>query len=486
MAKPSNQIKADFEASLRKLGLINDAIAKNIENKRDFSRLIIDRLGRINQLIQELAGKIKMLKDELANLKGRVASNVTEIDDKNREMRDLARELQEMTLRNNEAREAYKVLSDNSQKEKQQLQQALSHTETQLQTTNGLVTRLTAERDALQQELTNRGDPNAHAQEIQNLTDAHGQNVQQQQEQHRLAINDLMEKKNRELEVATAESQRLTEELRLLNVQIHDTQEQHAEQLRQIQLTVQQLTAEKTALTAQIQDLQTQIQTLTDENNDLIQRIIAATRAISDATNNLRQITDNDPAQFNQDEINETFANLEASIQAISNSLSGNGPQNNNNNNNNNSSSSSRSSKIVLPLDTMITVKDNKNNDLTFTLDQIMIELRTKASRVAGIDKYETAVNAIKSATTPQEVAAILSKNNIIFKNGAMMGGKYNKTKNIKRRKNKTRKNKTRKNKTIKNKTRFKRQKGGFIYSSNTKRKPLSNSFSKDMARGHK
>jgi DNA repair exonuclease SbcCD ATPase subunit len=482
MAKPSNQIKADFEASLRKFGLINDALAKNIENKRDFSRLIIDRLGRINQLIQELAGKIKMLKDELANLKGRVASNVTEIDDKNREMQDLARALQEMTLRNNEAREAYKVLSDNSQKEKQQLQQALSHTETQLQTTNGLVTRLTAERDALQQELTNRGDPNAHAQEIQNLTDAHGQNVQQQQEQHRLAINDLMEKKNRELEVATAESQRLTEELRLLNVQIHDTQEQHAEQLRQIQLTVQQLTAEKNALTTQIQDLQTQIQTLTDENNDLIQRIIAATRAISDATNNLRQITDNDPAQFNQDEINETFANLEASIQAISNSLSGNGPQNNNNNNNNNnSSSSSRSSKIVLPLDTMITVKDNKNNDLTFTLDQIMIELRSKGSRVAGIDKYETASNAIKSATTPQEVAAILAKNNIIFKNGAMMGGKYNKTKNIKRRKNKTRKNKT-----IKNKTRFKRQKGGFIYSSNTKRKPLSNSFSKDIARGRK
>ena len=70
----------------------------------------------------------------------------------------------------------------------------------------------------------------------------------------------------------------------------------------------------------QITALQQQVQSLTAENDELIQRIIAATRAISDATNSLRQISDNDPTQFNLDDLDRSFAEIEASIQAISNS----------------------------------------------------------------------------------------------------------------------------------------------------------------------
>jgi hypothetical protein len=117
---------------------------------------------------------------------------------------------------------------------------------------------------------------------------------------------------------------------------------------------------------------------------------------------------------------------------------------------------------------TVITVKDNKNANLTFTLQQILDELRAKAGRVAGVDKYETALTAVRAATTPQEVVDILGRNNISFKNGAMMGGR--------RRINKTRKNK---------KTR-KIQKGGFTYKLNSKRRSLTQSMSKDVARGRK
>ena len=118
---------------------------------------------------------------------------------------------------------------------------------------------------------------------------------------------------------------------------------------------------------------------------------------------------------------------------------------------------------------TVITVKDNRNADLTFTLQQILDELRAKAGRVAGVDKYETALTAVRAATTPQEVVDILRTNNINFKNGAMMGGRRRKTKTMR-----------------KNKKTRKIQKGGFTYKLNTKRRSLTQSISKDLARGRK
>ena len=156
--------------------------------------------------------------------------------------------------------------------------------------------------------------------------------------------------------------------------------------------------------------------------------------------------------------MDKSFAEIEASIQAISNSLSGNPPR---------GPRVPRAPRGMNPA-TIITVKDIKNADVQFSLEEIMDELRAKAGRVAGVDKYEIALQAIRAATTPQEVVDILKTNNIIFKNDAMMGGR--------RRKTKTRKNK---------KTR-KIQKGGFTYNFKTKRRSLTQSISKDVARGRK
>jgi predicted nucleic acid-binding Zn-ribbon protein len=460
MARNVNKIKADFDASLQRLGKINDAIAANIENKKQFSRQIIDRLSRINQQIQELANKIKGLKSELDNLRGTVTTNDTTIRDKDREIQDLKTNLNDLSHQLVASKDELKMVKDNYQREKQQLQQAVAHTEAQLQNATQQVNALTVERDALKQELANRGDPGAHAKAIEDLNNQHTQQLQQQQEQHRNALNDLMEKKNQELAAATAESHRLAEELRQKTEELQQVQRDNATQIQQLQDRITALTTEKENLTNQITALQQQVQALTAENDELIQRIIAATQAISVASDSLRQISDNDPTQFNQDDLDRSFAEIEASIQAISNSLSGNAPLNNN----------VRGPRVARGMDpaTVITVKDNRNADLKFTLQQILDELRAKAGRVAGVDKYETALTAVRAATTPQEVVDILVRNNISFKNGAMMGGR--------RRINKTRKNK---------KTR-KIQKGGFTYKLNSKRRSLTQSMSKDVARGRK
>ena len=359
------------------------------------------------------------------------------------------------------ANDELKMVKDNYQKERQQLQQAVAHTEAQLQNAIQQVNALTVERDALRKELAARGDPGAHAKAIEDLNNEHAQQIQQQQEQHRTALNDLMEKKNQEIAAATAESHRLAEELRQKTEELQQVQRDNATQVQQLQDRITELNNQQTALTNQITALQQQVQSLTAENDELIQRIIAATRAISDATNSLRQISDNDPTQFNQDDLDRSFAEIEASIQAISNSLSGNAPLNNN----------VRGPRVARGMDpaTVITVKDNRNADLTFTLQQILDELRAKAGRVAGVDKYETALTAVRAATTPQEVVDILRTNNINFKNGAMMGGRRRKTKTMR-----------------KNKKTRKIQKGGFTYKLNTKRRSLTQSISKDLARGRK
>lgn len=465
MARDVNKIKADFEASLQRLGKINDAIAANIENKKQFSRQIIDRLGKINQQIQELANKIKGLKSELDNLKGTVTTNDANIRDKDREIQDLKTTLNDLMQQIITSKEELKTYKETYEKEKQQLQQSVAHTEAQLQNVTQQVNTLTAERDALRQELAARGDPGAHAKAIEDLNNEHAQQLQLQQEQHRNAINDLMEKKNQELAAATAESHRLAEELRQKTEELQQVQRDNATQVQELQDRITALNNQQAALTNQITTLEQQVQALTAENDELIQRIVAATQAISVASDSLRQISDNDPTQFNQDELDRSFAEIESSIQAISNSLSGNAPLNNNNNNNNNRGA--RGARGIMSLNTIITVKDNKNADLTFTLQQILDELNSKAKRVAGVDKYEIALTDIRAATTPQEVVDILRANNITFKNGGMMGG---------RRKTKTRKNK---------KTR-KIQKGGFTYNLNSKRKSLTQSVSKDVARGRK
>ena len=113
MARNVNQIKADFDASLAKLGKINDAIAANIENKKQFSRQIVDRLSRINQQIQELANKIKGLKSELDNLRGTVTTNDESIKQKDREIQDLKANLNDLVKQLSVANDELKMVKDN-------------------------------------------------------------------------------------------------------------------------------------------------------------------------------------------------------------------------------------------------------------------------------------------------------------------------------------------------------------------------------------
>jgi hypothetical protein len=65
-----------------------------------------------------------------------------------------------------------------------------------------------------------------------------------------------------------------------------------------------------------------------------------------------------------------------------------------------------------------------------------------------SIKKYADAIPQVRAATTPAEITQILRSNSINYKNGNMMGGKRTK--------------------------KLRKQKGGFVYRANTKRRSLS------------
>ena len=86
----------DFQASMGKLSQLNEAILKNVQNRKNFSDTIIGRLSQINDKINELATKITDLKNQIGALQTQVASNTSGINDKQTEISQLKSQVQQL------------------------------------------------------------------------------------------------------------------------------------------------------------------------------------------------------------------------------------------------------------------------------------------------------------------------------------------------------------------------------------------------------
>ena len=80
----------------------------------------------------------------------------------------------------------------------------------------------------------------------------------------------------------------------------------------------------------------------------------------------------------------------------------------------------------------------------------IVLGVQRKAGQGGNVQKYKDALIELRQSKTIQDVIPILRRYNIAYKNGAIMGGK-----------------KTQK---------MRKQKGGFIYRTNTKRRSITSS----------
>lgn len=452
-------ILAQFQQSITTLNdRIQASVTANNANKLGFAREVIRKLTEeVQPRIAALGNGITQLKNQLDALNQTRLANTTQIDQHNKNIQQLEGRLQQREGELQQATERIRQLSDEATVKDQALEQERQR----YVALEGQHRQLTAERDALiierdqltaqlqAQQAQMTGD---HQQATDVLTAQHAQEIQQHAAQIQQLQQEIQTKQN-DLDAALAENHRLTGDSAQ---RVQDLTAESAARQTQIDNLTRELDALAQArdqLNARITELERQVTELTTENDDLIQRIIDATAAIGAATNALQRIELNNPADFDQAQLDQTFENIELLIRNISNSLAGN-----NNNNNNNRRPPKVPVAPVLPIDTNITFQG-----ADYQLGFIISELQRKGGQVAGRDKYDDAKEAIITADTPQEVIAILNRHNINFKNGAISGGKKGK----------------------KNKTRRKKQKGGFIYNKYTKRRSLSTPLGRGITKKH-
>jgi uncharacterized protein YpbB len=160
------------------------------------------------------------------------------------------------------------------------------------------------------------------------------------------------------------------------------------------------------------------------------------------ATENLENLANSVPNQQSEQYIDKLFQEIEQSIQNISNVIQGKGQQ-----------PVQPTANGILNANDNITINQLNGQPIQVTYSNILGELSKKIKQNAG-KQYIDASNELKQpGVTVNDVANILKKNGVTFKNGAIMGGK-----------------RTKKNR---------KQKGGFIYRANTKRRSISSSSSR-------
>jgi chromosome segregation ATPase len=406
----------DFDDSLQKLSQINNVIVANTQSRQDYSQAIIKNLKAINEKIKGLLDKVTQLKTQVVGLQDQVNNNTSGISNNETQITQLQQQVAALTAEKTANESKLNDITAKSAADTAAAQQKIDACEQQVAGLSQQNATIQAEVEALKKAAAGHGD---QASQIDEITKQNAAQLKQIQDENNAKIADLQNQINqKDVEIA-----RLTQD-----------STGNASQL-QAQLAQQQ--TEITAYQQQITVLQKQTDDLKQENGNLIQRIIAATTAINDATQNLQQLSD--PTSYNQAELTQAFEEIEKSIQDISNALQGStapvagptrGPRRG-------------LSNPDIHLQNM--VGDKK--PFTIKLQQLIDILKGKQQKNNNTNdpsKYAIALKAVRQAKNEQEVIAGLS--GVDIKNNTIMGGK---------------KHKTKKNR---------KQKGGFKYSNKAKR----------------
>jgi predicted nucleic acid-binding Zn-ribbon protein len=434
-----------FQDSMTKLNTVRGNIQASIQSKEQFANELKTRLQDINGRLQQLAGLIKDLKNKADNLEGQITANSASIGNKDMELQQLREQVAALTTERNAIMEKTAQQDNATKTQMAQLQGQIDNYEVQLRDLKQAAETKTAEVNALRQEMTTRGDAKdaTHAQQIAQLTEQSRQQLEQQEAQLKQKEAQLMQRINDCEGKIVGFQQQITQRETMLA----DKQRQLDEQILQAQNS-------GTAV-------QGQIAALKNENEGLIQKLIAATTAIYQSAEDLQMLMASVPNAQTKQEIdallNTINQQIEQSLQNISRAtqgqpmlqgqqpmLQGQQPM------------LQGQQPMLQGQQPMQGTRIDPNTPITIqgspiTYNQLIQQLGKKGADVTRNtrnqnNKYNIAVNELRSVTNPSQIESVLSKNGISLKNGVVFGGK----------------GKTRKNR---------KQKGGFIYSLNTKRR---------------
>jgi chromosome segregation ATPase len=428
------QFLTDFQKSLEGLIQVRQNIQESIKMRENFSNNLKLKLRQINDSLKDLAEKITNLKNLVGTLQNQVQTNTTSIDDKSQKVQELQKKISEL--------ESERELAiNNFNQQKSDLEGKINEKEKEIDTLEEQLRNLTAQKNELEnQKSTLENTKNALKSELESKGEISGERAEQITMQ---SEESLQKFKQQQMELIKKIDE-CEAKLNSLEQQLRD-KEAELDRINRANATEQNNSSQIA------QKLQQQIDDLTKQNMDLIDRIIKATAIINEAIDDFNKILNGVPNAQTQKEVNEILESIEASIANISRALQGQNVIN-----------SQQEQNVINSQQ-----EQNINNNDIIKIQQVdgtpvemqyaeLINNITNKSRQGTFrfnnNKYLNALNDLKKITNINEVSAVLNKNNINFKNNVLYGG-------ITRKRRKTKKNK--------------KQKGGFTYKINSKRKSI-------------
>jgi len=415
------QFLQDFQNSMNKLNGMNEVVQKSLKQKKEFSDKLVNKLKDINQKIKDLAGEINKLKANVDGLQGQVTTNSTYINDKDAQIAALKERVIALEGEKQQISQQLTNFQKQVNDEKTALQQKIDSDEEQLRKLTDENVTIKNQANALTNELTNKGDlQSQHAEQLKNQTEDFQKQLAAQQQDNQTKIDALI-----------AQIKGYDDKMLELQKQLKDKTDEAA-------AYAQAATDKQNQGQSQVEQLNQQIVQLKTENEDLVQRIIAATVAIKNATENLQNLADSVPNQETEKYIDQLFSEIELSIQNISGVIQG--------------KPSIQNKTQITPTDIM-TLQQIGGPPIKISFNELLDALSIKIKQNAG-QKYIDAFNQLRQpGVSGNDIMRIISNNGISFKNNTIMGGKKSK--------------------------KSKKQKGGFIYKTNTKRRSILTSSSR-------
>jgi predicted nucleic acid-binding Zn-ribbon protein len=425
MSQSNADFLEQFQRNLSSLTQIKTAIEKNIQDRKQFTNTIITRLSQINEKITSLTTKIKELKTLADQLKTQVDNNNSNIGQKQSQLDALNARIQQLEQEKQDLNQKLQQLQEKCASEIQSLQVQIDNREVQIQKLNAENDSLKQRIKALSDELKNTGD----------LGTKSAADLTSQAEQFKAEMDALINKNAQEIEQLKNIINQKDQQINQIQSELAQANEEKRKQTEIISQTQNQATSSS-------QTLQQQIDSLKAENADLISRLRTANEAILEAVQSLSVLSNEAVDQENNVNVERAFQAVEQSLMEINNAIQGNSSQ---------SSQQGRMRSFPIPSDTKITVNQINGSPLTLTYDNILLQLRQKAAKIGPgrQNKYQVALDELKTVSNPNEVQGILSRN-VDFQNNNIKGGK-----------------KSRK---------LKKQKGGFHYKLSSRRKSLATS----------
>ena len=280
-----------FQDSLNVLNNLNVARRDNDNRKKQFTRLVIERLEALRTRIAPIIAQIKQLRDQLIDLQNRMSVNDNGIAEKDAQIADLTRQLEGL---NGQSADLNTRL-DASNQENARLQGEIDQREQRLRVLEDERNRIQAEKDAFEQELRNRGDVQAqHAEEINRLGNEHAERMRELEQEIERLREEIAEK-DRQIAANSANAQQ--------------DQQNNVNAVQELNNRINTLEAEKAALE--------------EDNRLLYERIIAATEAMNAASEHIRELSNEEFYNESNREIDAKIAEIQALLEEINRTIVG-------------------------------------------------------------------------------------------------------------------------------------------------------------------